>query len=57
MQTMHRDEIPPIANYIAAEMNTNANCDDVKKMAEMNSFSLESCIADYTKLPLWKQLL
>jgi hypothetical protein len=52
-----RDELTPIARYIAAEMNTNAHGDDVKHMAEMNAFSPEQCITDYTHLPWWKQLL
>ncbi len=53
----HRDEITPIARYIVAEMNNNAHGVDVKKMAEMNNFSAEACIADFKQLPLWKQLL
>lgn len=56
-QTAHRDELTPIARYIVAEMNTNAYGTDVKKMAEMNSFSAETCIADFSRLPLWKQIL
>lgn len=53
----HRDEITPIAHYIAHEMNTNAHGADAKRMAEMNSFSANACITDFTKLPLWKQIL
>jgi putative RNase toxin 44 of polymorphic toxin system len=56
-QAAHRDEITPIACYIVVEMNTNAHGADVKRMAEMNSFSAEACIADFSKLPLWKQIL
>ena len=51
------DEITPIANYMAAEMNTNAHGPDVARMVELNSFSSETCIEDYTRLALWKQLL
>lgn len=53
----HRDEIIPIAQYIVAEMNSNARSGDVKKMAEMNKFSAEACVTDFRALPLWKQLL
>jgi hypothetical protein len=56
-QVAHRDEITPIARYMVDEMNTNACGADVKRMAEMNSFSAEACIADFSKLPLWKQIL
>ena len=56
-RAVHRDEITPIARYIAAEMNANAASDDVKRMAEMNRFSATACIEDFTQLPLWKQLL
>lgn len=56
-QTARHDEITPIANYIANEMNTNARGADVKHMLEMNSFSAETCIADFSKLPLWRQIL
>lgn len=52
-----RDELTPIAGYIASEMNTNAHGDDVKRMAEMNAFSAEACIDDYMHLPWWKKLL
>ncbi len=52
-----RDELTPIARYIAAEMNGNAASDDVRHMAEMNGFSAESCITDFTQLPIWKQIL
>jgi hypothetical protein len=53
----HRDEIIPIANYIVAEMNANAHGNDAKRMLQMNSFSADACITDYTDLPLWKQIL
>ena len=53
----HRDELTPIADYIAAEMNRNAHGDDVRRMAQMNAFSSTDCITDFTNLPLWKQLL
>jgi hypothetical protein len=52
-----RDELTPIARYIAAEMNANAAGDDVKRMAEMNRFDAAACITDFTALPLWKQIL
>jgi hypothetical protein len=53
----HRDELTPIARYIASEMNRNARSDDVRRMAEMNRFSAGACITDFTNLPLWKQIL
>ena len=56
-QSAHHDEITPIADYIANEMNINAHSADVKNMIEMNSFSAETCIADFSKLPLWRQIL
>jgi hypothetical protein len=56
-QAAHRDEITPIARYIVTEMNTNVHGADVKRMAEMNSFSASTCIADFSRLPLWKQIL
>ncbi len=53
----HRDELTPIALYIAGEMNANAHGDSVKRMADMNQFSAEECITDFSRLPLWKQIL
>ena len=52
-----RDELTPIAVYIAAEMNTNAHGADVKRMVEMNAFSGEACIDEYMHLAWWKKLL
>lgn len=53
----HRDELTPIARYIAAEMNANAHGETVKRIAELNAFSADACIADFSKLPLWRQIL
>jgi hypothetical protein len=39
------------------EINVNAHDPDATKILEMNSFSASSCIADYTRLALWQQLL
>ncbi|MCB2263723.1 MAG: polymorphic toxin type 44 domain-containing protein [Candidatus Thiosymbion ectosymbiont of Robbea hypermnestra] len=54
---VHLDEITPIIHFIVAEMNTNAQSADVKKMAELNRFSAQACITDFKELPLWRQLL
>ncbi len=51
------DELTPIAQYMRDEMANNAAGEDVRRMRENNNFSGESCIADYQKLPFWKQLL
>ena len=53
----HRDELTPIARYIAAEMNANAHGETVKRIAELHAFSADACIADFSKLPLWRQIL
>lgn len=53
----NRDELTPIARYIAQEMNANSHGDDAKRMKELNAFSAEACIADFTRLPMWKQIL
>lgn len=50
------DELTPIAQYIAGEMNANARGEAVRRMAEMNRFSADVCIADFNKLPWWRQL-
>lgn len=52
-----RDEVAEIAAYMADEINRNAHGQTVRHMAEMNAFSASDCIADYTRLPLWRQLL
>lgn len=51
------DELTPIAEYIAQEMTTNAGGADVRRMLENNRFSGTGCIADFQKLPWWRQLL
>jgi len=47
----YRDEITPIASYIAGEMNRNAQSPFVKGLAELNSFPPDDCIEDISKLP------
>jgi hypothetical protein len=54
---MTPDELTPIAQYIADEMNNNLAGADGQRMRGLNSFSSTTCIQDYQKLPLWKQLL
>lgn len=51
------DEITPIADYMTQEMRNNSTGADVRRMLENNRFSGEGCIADFQKLPFWKQLL
>lgn len=51
------DEITPIADYMVQEMRNNSTGADVRRMLENNRFSGEGCIADYQKLPFWRQLL
>ncbi len=53
----HRDEITPIASYIADEMNRNANSPCVKFLARLNSFAPDDCIEDFSKLTPQEQLL
>lgn len=51
------EEVLPIVDYIVGEMRKNAASTEVRQMREYNSYSLEKCIADYSKLPWWKQML
>ncbi len=51
------DEITPIADYMVQEMRNNSTGADVRRMLENNRFSGEGCIADFQKLPFWRQLL
>lgn len=51
------DEITPIAQYMAGEMNANAHGTDAKRMLELNRYDPKKCIADYTRQPWWQQLL
>jgi Bacterial toxin 44 len=51
-----RDELTPIADYMAHEMNTNAHGQDCRRMAELNSFSYESCASEFFKASWWRQL-
>ena len=52
----HRDEVTAIATWMAGEMTVNAQGEDAAKMRTLNSFSADTCIADFTHLPLWRQL-
>ena len=52
-----RDEVSPIAQYMAAEMTRNANGADASRRRELNAFSVEACITDFKQLPLLQQLL
>lgn len=50
------NELLPIAEYMAKEMNNNANGSDARRMREMNSYSAIEGIKEWQKLPFWKQL-
>ena len=52
-----RDELTPIARYMAAEMNVNAASSDVLRMREMNAYEPTACVSDFNRLPMWKQIL
>jgi len=45
------DELTPLATYMAHEMNVNAHGADCVRMAKLNAFDAEGCIADYFKTP------
>lgn len=51
------DELTPIAQYMRDEMANNSNGAEVRRMRENNNYSAQSCIAEYQRLPLWRQLL
>ncbi len=51
------DELTPIAEYMSLEMNVNARGTAVKKMLELNRYSMTECIEEYQELPLWQQIL
>ena len=50
------DELTPIATYMAHEMNVNAHSPDCRRMAELNSFDAEGCVANYFKASWWRKL-
>lgn len=52
-----RDELTPIARWMAHEINRNAASADAQKMRELNSYSLEACIGETREWPWWQQLL
>ncbi len=51
------DELTPIANYMAAEMNRNARGEIARKIARLNDYSIEDCVKDYQDLSVWGKLL
>jgi len=53
----YRDEITPIASYIAGEMNRNAHRPFVKFLARLNSFPPDACIENFSDLTPQEQLL
>ncbi len=56
-RAMAIDEMTPIAQYMTREILDNSNGADVVRMRENNRFSANGCIADYQKLPWYRQLL
>lgn len=54
---LRRDEITPIARFIAHEMNRNAHSPFVKHLARLNSFPPDDCIDDFNRLTPQERLL
>lgn len=52
-----RDELTPIATWMADQMKANATSHDVRNMRQMNRFDATQCITDFNRQPLWRQLL
>lgn len=50
------NELAPIAEYMANEMNGNSNSGDARRMRELNSYSAIEGIKQWQKLPFWRQL-
>lgn len=51
------DEITPVAQYIAGEMNTNAHGDEAKKIYGLNTYSEKECMDQYRNQPWFSRLL
>ena len=51
------DELTPIAEYMANEMNANAHGQDARTLKRLNADSAARCIEEFQSLPLWRQLL
>ena len=51
------DEITPIAQYIAGEMNTNAHGDEAKKILGLNTYSEKECMNQYRNQAWFTRLL
>lgn len=49
------DEITPIAEFIAREMNVNARSSQARQIRELNAYDSMECIAAFTSLPWWRQ--
>ena len=50
------DELTPIADYMAHEINTNSRGTDCRRMASLNAVSSRSCVAEYFRASWWRQL-
>ncbi len=50
------DELTPVADYMAHEMNVNARSPDCRRMAQLNAVSSQACVAEYFRAPWWQRL-
>lgn len=52
-----QDELQPIADYIAREMNTNAHGPVVRKLRQLNAASAKACIQEFIDEPsVWRRM-
>lgn len=51
------DALTPIAEFMAAEINTNARSMDVIRMRELHAYSAQTCIEAWLQLPIWQKAL
>jgi hypothetical protein len=51
------DELTPIAEYMAKEMNRNAAGEDCVRMAKLNAVSSEACIEEYRRASWWQRMV
>lgn len=52
-----RDELSPIARWMAHEMNRNAGGADALRIRELNQFSAVDCMATVRDWPWWQRML
>jgi hypothetical protein len=51
------DELTPIAKYIVNEININSRSQYVRKMANLNNYSVSKCLHEFEQQPLWLRFL